>query len=349
MSANPRGPAPAPGSPWALACLGLGALLALLPAAFGPGAGAARSPTERGGPVALWAADRDAQLVVQLDRDLFVVGERRLPHPVRVAPTAGGGAWVACALEGRPRGAHRLVLLDRTLRELARVELGAVLDLSAGPGEEVFVLEAPRRVSERVLRIAADGSLRTLFELPGARRLAAGEGWIAAADGEGRLECLGPDGERTAVELPGPLGPLVAVPGGWWLVFQESRSLVRLTHGGSPLAVARLAAQHPRLAGCPDGGLWLSGGPPASLERRGADGAPKGRSAGLDPALLRGPLLGLGPERVLFAGPGALVLLDGAGRARLGQGGFVGLADVAAARGAGSGVPRGPGGPGPEG
>lgn len=339
MSA-PQPPAPSRSSdtPWALAGLGLGVLLALLPIAFGPGAGAALAPEGGGGAVALWVVDRDAQRVLQLDRDLFVVGERRLPHPVGVVPTAAGGAWVACALEGRPRGAHRLVLLDPDLRELARVELGEVLALAPGFADEVLVLEAPRHSPERVLWVDTQASPRALLELPGARWLATGGGWVAAADGAGRLECLGPGGERTVTVLPGPLGPLVAAPGGWWLVADGGRSLARLAHEGTPLGAARLSLADPRLTPCPSGGVWVSGGPTPTLERRGRGGEAGSELRGLDLALQRGPRLALGEERLLVAGPGAMAVIDATGRTRLAQGGFVGLADVAAAHRSRSGA-----------
>lgn len=320
-----------------LGALGLGTLGALVPALLGPGAVPQASPSPSRHAPYLWACDRDAGLVLHLDRDLFVVAERRLPRPVRVAPTTDGGAWVACALEGRPNGAHRLVHLDRELRAEAQLELGTLLGLVAKESGEALVLEAPQEGAERVLEVGPEGNSRVLFECPGARALAVSGSRIAVGDRLGRLELWGPRGERSSVQLPAGLGPLAPAHEGWWVVAQDGTRLVRLTHAGSLVAATELDPSELRLAPCPSDGLWSSGA--GVLERRGPDGERISRLEVPNPALGSGPILALESGQVLIAGPGALLELGPGGRPRVGQGGFSGLVDLARGIEAGGAAP----------
>lgn len=338
---QPR-PAAATGLPWVLACLGTGMLAALLPVLPSTGArgGFEAGPPGPGrGPRALvWAADRDGGMVLRLDDELLILDARRLPRPSRLLPTLDGGAWVACAREGRPLGAHRLVRLDGALEPVAAHELGAVLDLAVGSGDEALVLEARQEGPERVLRCEIGGAPVTLLELPGARALAADQGWWAAGDGRGRLAIRGPGGEAVTVSLPGALGPLAPAPGGWWVLAREGTLLLRLTRAGSPLAVASCGLAAPRLAPDAEGGLWVCDAEGVRVERR--DGAGRLRWArDLPQALALGPAVATADGGLVLAAPGALLALDGGGALRRGQGGFERLADLARAHLDGRGPP----------
>ncbi|MDA1265728.1 MAG: hypothetical protein O2816_11670, partial [Planctomycetota bacterium] len=105
----------------------LGLLLAL--AGLGPFP-SPFTPPPRPGPGAWWVADRAGNTVWLLDADLIVVAGFRLCLPVALVPVGDGGVWVLEAIEGTPRGLHRLRRLD-----------------PSGAHPRTWILEPPRDVT----------------------------------------------------------------------------------------------------------------------------------------------------------------------------------------------------------
>jgi len=90
-----------------------------------------------------WVADRDADEVVGLDVDHFVLARLTVRSPVRLA-TAPGGVWVAASVEGNPIGRHALKRVgdDGRLRDVpGGSDLGPVLDLEVAPSGRALVVE----------------------------------------------------------------------------------------------------------------------------------------------------------------------------------------------------------------
>lgn len=321
----------------ALACLGAGAIVALVPAVLGPtSAQHAATPATSGAraPV-LWVCDRDAGQVLRLDRELLVTGAKVLPRPVHVAALEDGGAWVVSAIEGRPKGAHRVVRLDHALEELASHVVGPVLELAAGEAGELWVLERQQEGHERVLQVDDRGPPVVVFESSGARALGASGGWVAVGDNEGRLEAWGPGGERWTASLPGPVDAILGIRGGWWIAVGEapgqrsSGVLVRMTHEGGLVAAAPASMNSPRLAPAPEDGVWVCDAVGTVLERRDAFGEPVFVRE-LPYAVALGPLVVLAERGPVIATSGALLCLDAEGALVRGQGGFDRLVALAA-------------------
>ena len=276
------------------------------------------------GAVAVWVADRDASLLVGLDRRLFVGLRVSLAHPLRVVALADGGAWVVCAPAGHPRAAQRLVRVDARGRTLKSCAIGMVLDLAADEAGGVWRIE--ELDGGRRLCHATHGGERSQRAFAGATAVAARAGACLVGTEGGRVELA--SGTRQEVRALGAGVVDLAAAGAtdWWVLLENGRLF---------LLDARLATEREHVLA---GARHLSA--PAGEDHVFASGAeqvwrigPRGVTRmGLS---ARGPACGgrcaaTAEGGVLVALPGAVLRLDRRQRLASGQGGFDFAVDLAA-------------------
>lgn len=288
-------------------------------------------PDERGAGVVFWVADRGGGAVVGLGADLHPHRRIEVPWPTRVVPRPDGGVWVVSAYGADPAGSHRLLALDAEGRELARFELGPVLDVDADAlGSSAIV----RGLATRSwVEVELGRPAQRLLDEPGLRccarsgrlRLAGGDDGSVlvfdAASGRGRARRLG---RRIVDARAGPTA------GSFWVLDgADPDRLMLLDPTLEPVRVVELGSGASALVPVPGSErVWVVDAAPARLRLIGRNGAVE-----LDPG--SGPL-GLGcvdaNGALVVARASALARFRTEGAALPGQGGFTLVVDVAAAR-----------------
>ena len=292
----------------------------------------------------VWVADRDADELVGLDGDGFLVRRIHVRAPVALS-SAPGGPFVVSAREAWALGEHALWKLGLDGRRLVPLAagLGPVLDLETLPDGGALVVEFVAGGASRVLRTpgagtgaAPVGGLATVVELTGATcaagRLAEGPGAlgleILVGDEAGGLSLVR-DGEVVAVrELGGEVGDLAPGPGGTWFALDlASRRLVLLDrdlgllwavdHGLAALELAPVVGEER---------VWLVDSTEPLVRRYGPGGGLE-VEAGMPAADATGATDD-GQGGLWVASAGALLRLDVHGAVQPGQGGFGHLTDV---------------------
>ena len=301
-------------------------------AALVPGAlvlGRARcSPRREAARARTWVADRGAGRLIGLDDDLFVTGSLEVEVPVALALRSDGGLWIAAAVEGHPRGAHRLDLVPPRGRPCPVAELGALLDLEVVGGERALAVHRTGGCT-LVQTHGADGSEEIVLAVPGAACAAGRPGRTLVGTEDGRLLAVGAGavveralGRRFVDLAPAP------VSGGWWALDTGPPS--RLLLVDAELAIVSELFPGPAAAMAPVPGeerVWiLAEGRRAALRL-----GPRGELE-LPPAVLsmRGveAIAATADGGLLAAAPGALMRLDPRGQPVPGQGGFDHLVGV---------------------
>ncbi len=238
--------------------------------------------------------------------------EVELRSPVAVAAAGSGRAWVVSAVDGRPQGRHRLLLVDTAGVAEVDVPLPPLVALEVTPRGEALVLAGAGGMIS-LCRVGCDGVTKTLLELPQAVSLAIqGERALVGDRGGQWVEVGVTAGDaRTLTVLPGGEWALApATRGGWWAL-EGGGVLSLLSPMGRSIGSVDLALERGRVV--PQGrggGCWVVGGERLPI-------------AGFEAALP------WGAGGVLCVTPGALVLLDHGGRLRLLQGGFAFAVDGA--------------------
>ena len=265
-----------------------------------------------------------------LDRDLYPVLEVELRSPVAVAAAGSGRAWVVSAVDGRPQGRHRLLLVDTAGVAEVDVPLPPLVALEVTPRGEALVLAGAGGMIS-LCRVGCDGVTKTLLELPQAVSLAIqGERALVGDRGGQWVEVGVTAGDaRTLTVLPGGEWALApATRGGWWAL-EGGGVLSLLSPMGRSIGSVDLALERGRVV--PQGrggGCWVVGGERGVAVRVDARGRVRRRVERLPIAGFEAALP-WGAGGVLCVTPGALVLLDHGGRLRLLQGGFAFAVDGA--------------------
>lgn len=303
-------------------------------------------PEARAAPVAVWAADRDAHRVVGLDENLIVVRELLAAWPIDVEARADGGVWVLRM--GNATGAFGMRLTSFTSDGAQESEnwLDGASDLALIDGIDALVVE--KRASgekDRLWRVRPGGSARILLERTALECVTPCGGSIVVVACGGTLARIdaawtsspGSSGSGTVLEeapfpsacadlAPGPVdGMVFALDGG------ATTRVVLLGEHFAPRWSADVGFRASALAVLPgEERVWIGDANGARARRFGPGGA-------LERDLV---LAQLAPEHAvawrgggaLFASPGAILRVDGAGNPRPGQGGFQWLSDLARAR-----------------
>jgi hypothetical protein len=340
MGGATGGEAAGPASGWLAAASALGV------AAIGAGGAFAWTRIAHGGPRGstaaprYFAADRDAGEVVALDEDFFVVRRFAVELPIEVETRRDGGLWVACASSAGPRGPHRLRRLEPDGRIASEIALGPVLDLETLDGGPALVVASQPTGAREALLVHSAGATLTVAAAGDLACIAGSGGRIAVGTCSGVVRVHDAAGGARIVErdLGGSLADLAPGPerDTWWaldaggaarprrVLVLESDLAVRWERpiGMLALHLAPVAGEErvwivdssAPLAGRlgPKGALEV---PPVPLSLAGCERGIARRSAG-----------------AVFAAPGALLVVDAAGRSLPGQGGFDFLVDVAEAR-----------------
>lgn len=272
------------------------------------------------GPLALWAADRDAGRLYGLDADLILARTIRMAAPLALARSSDGRLFVL-------REPGILDLLDSCGLVLRELDVGACLDLEAHGDCALLVRQAD------ALRIGPDLSRTLLVKSPGLRCIAGSLDSVLVGTEGGRVERLALDGGAIlgSTTLGGAIVDLAAdeETGGVFALDGTGNRLLCLAPDlGLRWQVALpIAARH--LGAVPgEERVWLADTLTPRVLRYGPGGELE-----LDRASL--PLLGL--ERalpwksgaVLLPAPGAILQLDARGHLAPGQGGFNYLVDLA--------------------
>ncbi len=305
-------------SSWCWGWSGIGALAALGLALAG--GALRRTELARPGPVALWAADRDANLLYGLDADLILATRVPLVAPLELARARDGRLYVL-------REAGLLDVLDPSGAVLRELEVGPSLDLDVYEDDALLVGQAA------ALRIGPDHARTILSQAPGLRCIAGSLDSVLVGTDDGRIERLALDGSDVlaSAEIGGTIVDLAPAgePGGAFALDSAGRRLVCLAPdlGLRWQIDLPFAAQH--LGAVPgEERVWLADtGSPRVLRYGPAGVLELDRKAlpllGLDRAL---PWIG---GAVLLAAPGAILQLDARGHLAPGQGGFNFLAALA--------------------
>lgn len=293
------------------------------------------------GPPRYFVADRDAGEVVALDADLLVVRKYAFALPVEIETRRDGGLWVAGATHGGPLGPHCLRRLEAGGRVAVEIRIGPVLDLDTLDGGPALVVSAlPDGAREALLVHSAGASLALSNDADLACIAGAGTR-VAVGTGRGVLRIHDASGGAVLQrrELGGALGDVAAGPesGTWWVLDArggpDERRILLLGPDLSTRWERRVGLLAHRLGPVPaEERVWVVDSAAPLARRFGPGGA-------LEVPLARLELSGC--ERVLarssagavFAAPGALLVIDAAGRPLPGQGGFDFLVDVAESRG----------------
>jgi len=274
--------------------------------------------------VRVWVADRGAGRLIGLDGDLFVARRLAVEHPVAIALRPDGGLWVASALDGHPRGRHRLELVSPAGEGCPIAELGALLDLEAVAGGGVLAVHTAGGHT-LVEGYDAGGSRLDVLAVPGAACAAGRPGRTLVGTSDGRLLSAGT--ERPAQRALGrcfvDLAP-DAAPDRWWALDTGPPSRLLLVDGGLAIVSEHYPGPASALALAPGPAgerVWVLGADRRSVLRLGPGGAPELAQVRLPmrgvEAIAATPAGGL-----LAAAPGALLRLDAGGRGVPGQGGF---------------------------
>jgi len=305
-------------SSWCWGWSGIGALAALGLALAG--GALRRTQLAAPGPVALWAADRDAGRLYGLDAELILARTIPLEAPLELARASDGRLFVL-------REPGLLDLLDSSGVILRELEIGACVDLESHEDCALLVQQ------ERALRIAPDLSSTDLGTSPGLRCIAGSLASVLVGTEKGRIERLALDGSGVLASTVagGAIVDLAAArePGGAFALDGAGNRLLCLAPDLGlrwqvvlPISALHLAA----VAG--EERVWLADTRSPRVLRYGPGGALE-----LDRAML--PLLGLDrvlpwkDGAVLLAAPGAILQLDARGHPAPGQGGFNFLVDLA--------------------
>ncbi|MDF1800662.1 MAG: hypothetical protein P1V81_15910 [Planctomycetota bacterium] len=291
----------------------------------------------------VWAVDRDANELVGLDGDGFVVQRVDVRAPVAVA--AGGAAvHVASSVEGWALGEHALVEVPMGGRpRVVAAGLGPVLDLELLPDGGALLVELASGGPARVLRTPGGAAVGGAGLVLGAELEGAGWGAGRLVEAGGALGTevlvgdwggglsLVRDGVLVATrQLGGELGDIAPGPGGTWfvlevaapgrlhLVDQNLAVLWTVEHGIAAAALAPVAGQER---------VWLVDSTEPLARRFGPGGALE----------LEVPILASDAADVVahpdggawIATPGAVLRLDASGNSVPGQGGFDQLVGIA--------------------
>ncbi len=283
---------------WLLACTGAGH----------SGGCVRRSQEQRD---AVWVAcDRARNQILWLDRDLIVRTIWKMPCPVSMVWNAGR-LWVACALEGKRSGAHRLLCLGRDGRLLGSWETGPIRALArAGEGGGVFLLGGSGG-GACLWRCDARGQWHGPLRVPGAEQLRKSAQGLYLFGAKHRAAWL-PEkgrGEMLRISLPGDLQVQAGVH------IQGNRLWCRSRSRSSPWR-----------SWSPDSGQWTEPRYRPWLPESLIPLWPERPDESKPPVLkawLRAQAVtrGAGGSWLLRA-PEFLWLLDRSGQPRVGQGGF---------------------------
>ncbi len=286
------------------------------------------------GPVELWVVDRDGGALIGLDSELFVARRAAIPSPIEVEARPGGGAWVASALDGSPRGRHELIAFDAELRIEARIASDRVLDLAI-LDDDALAVEISDDDRTSVRRASRDGAVRELASIDSAFAIAARDDRMLVGTARGDVELFALDGgTRTLAKraLGGAIGDLAPGPDAksWWAL--DTRSGGRLWLVDDELAprwsapLGMHAKHFAPIAGREQ--VWIAAAEDSLVRRYGAGG---------ELETSRTPLALAGVDRATalrdggcaLVAPGAVLRIDANGESLPGQGGFDFLVDVA--------------------
>lgn len=293
----------------------------------------------RAGAGGAWLADRGADELVALDRELCVRARVGTASP-RLVLADSGGLWVAGADSRAAPLPTRLLRLRPGGEPVGATDFSALLALCPLPDGDALVLERVESLGARetrLWRVAVDLGRTLLGEFPGASALAADAGRILVGCDDGELVCLAAQGGVLAI-VEQAFGVRALAPGPrageWWVLdaagglalFAGSERLWRVHTG---LAATSLAAvpgmERVWLAASADVRRYGPGGT-LELAREIAGGPWSAAAASADGAQL--------------LGVGALLELDRRGEVLRTQGGFDALAALAPLSGRARAAPR---------
>lgn len=289
------------------------------------------------GPARYWVTDRDAQSVIALDRNLFVVSTVFLEHPLELRARSDGGLWVACATSAGPTAPHVLRRLDAAGVTASESAIGPLFDLDCLDGDRALLVEA-RPGGGREVALITDGLRRSVAAAPMPSCVTGRDAEILAGSEHGVLtlhSAHDPGGVLATRSVGGVLADLAPgpQPRTWWVLDASGGS-----GGGRILLVdfalatiwerqAGLSALH--LAPVPNTErVWIADVNVPVARRLGPQGAIEIAAAPLSmPGADRG--LARSDGGVLFVTPGAILHLDAQGASAPGQGGFDFLIEIA--------------------
>jgi hypothetical protein len=324
-------PAPTPRSPLArqFGWFGVGAALALLLTLMRDMQAGPAPP----GPVALWAADRDAQRVFGLDADLIVARRIAVDWPLQLEPTRDGGLWVLRSDDGHASSSSRLDRFDANGALVTELFLESCADLSLLDGDEALVLERVNN-SIRLSRIRTEGSLFPLLDRPDLLCVSGSRASILLGTTTGTL--LRVDAHTGAIlaqlQLDGTIGDIAPgpTPGSAFALDTQGR-LFLLDESLTIRWAAGVPYPSSHLGVVPDTErVYIADTSSPRVRRYGPSGVVE-----LDVTLPTSGLdrtLALSHNGALLLTPGAILHLDENGTLAPGQGGFAWLADAARVR-----------------
>lgn len=292
-------------------------------------------PPELPGPVALWVCDRDGGAVVGLDAEHLIASRVAVPSPTGVVACGDGRLWVASAVHDDPQGEHELRLLTAGGRRLGSYATGPLLDLAACGPAGVVALERVGPRSVRAFALPEPGGECELEDLPGAVCVAGDRsggaligtsaGLVIAYRGIGTAGFPSPGPRRRLAERVVNLaaGP---APGSWWVLVEEAGGAGYVDLVDDELEVR----WHAPLAGAGRGLIPVPGREQVWVVTAGGRGVQRLGPGGVaEVPWTRLPMrvgdagVGTADGGVALLAPGALLVLDGAGRpGPPGQGGF---------------------------
>ncbi len=288
--------------------------------------------------VAVWLADRGAGQVVGLDRDWIHRVAFRVSNPIALAPANDGGVWVVSALRNwrnrRRAESHEWFRLDSNGALIARGEWSGFRSVvSTSSGGCAVLLHQGRAVEffdgggDRIGSRCSLGGSTTNGE--GFTRLVSrsGEEQLALHRG-GELGLLQDGRVIESACFDDRLVSACSSRAGWWLLTE--RRLIELDVKLEKLRERKAPRKAAQVFSSGSGeGVWALDQAGRTAQEFGARGAGWRRREWR----LAGASLGMELEHgaLLLITPGALLVFDGHGEPRAGQGGFSHLVDLAIA------------------
>lgn len=286
------------------------------------------------GPTVLWAADRDGDRLVGLDRDLLI--ERTVPMtwPLEVEVTRDGGVWVLRSEDGQAGSSTRLDRLDPQGVLINELYLESCRDLDV-IDDYALALERTNG-SVRLVRVRTEGSLFVLQQRADLACVSGSNASVLCGTDTGSvLRIDARNGALLAeVQLGGTIGDIARGPtlGSSWAL--DTQGTGRLFLLDATLAITWAAG-----VGFPCAHLgpvpgqervWIADTSSARVRRFGPAATVELDRQGL-PAIGLDRVLAWRDEALLLS-PGAIVHIDAHGLLAPGQGGFAWLSDAARLR-----------------